>query len=398
MRHLLFSLFLAASPALANETSHGGTGDIGGNGGDGFSVGGAVLLFDDVEFANDFVPNAQAEFAATLAPVMKRLKDELKLPAFTRVLEDSLYGRTTLWHFVDVNLRDVGNEGSTNLAILAFNKVQVAVNRDDIVQIDRAAYEKMAPASRARLFLHEALWTGLNGAASSGGKVRQLVGLIARETLPPRPNFINFARQIIGESDSSLLLSALAEDAASMPTRIGCRGDLFGRFVTTGGGCRDIQSGLIWSRGRSDKDPGLVATMARHAGRDEDVLAWLQDYKNTAYCRDLRDGGYGDWRTATTRDLFTLDADAVAHVLPMTDSALAAARIWAIDQSYIAKAGGDNMTGEIVLRSIDRATWDVVPFGPSGIVIRQDGRGGVIHEAGPNGTPGYAVFCVRGDS
>jgi hypothetical protein len=392
----LLMTVLAAAPARARDG-----GDVAGNGGDGFSVGDAVQLFDDVEFAEDFVPGERPEYRQFLLPQIARLKSELRLPAFTKVLEDSLLGRTTLWHFVNVHLRDVPDEGSTNV-VLAYNKVQIAINRANLVQIDRAAFEMMRADSRARLFLHEALWTGLDGdVGPHGDTVRQLVALIARDSLPPRPNFINFVRDIVGNRPLSPLLAALNDDAATEGTpRPGCKDDMDGRFVSSGGGCKDVTSGLIWSKLRSDKDPSVLETFAGRAQSQygDPRNGWSTypvSYLNSIFCRDLRDGGFSDWRTPTTSEVFTLDSEALRQGLLSTPAATGAERVWLVDESY---RGPNSVNAAVFLRSLAVDAFEVFPYQSAGIVGDNFNGGQVVFSSDGTGPLGYAVFCVRAGS
>jgi len=154
-------------------------------------------------------------------------------------------------------------------------------------------------------------------------------------------------------------------------------------FATFDGGCKDLQTGLIWSRRASakytwqeaiwDSARTVMPADASDWGRTNDyppvssasaITVW--DWSTTAACHNLNEGGMTDWRMPTQNELLLL----VAHLHAGTPP-------------YLAGTGN-----ETVISSSYR-------HGPSSdLVAGVNLVTGVGDEYFPEF---HAVYCVRGD-
>jgi hypothetical protein len=89
------------------------------------------------------------------------------------------------------------------------------------------------------------------------------------------------------------------------------------RFATSEGGCKDLATGLVWSAlfAQSDEWYGAIwdarsgpVADAWDLGRTNDFApgAALNDYNPAAACHNLAEGGYQDWRVATSVEALSL--------------------------------------------------------------------------------------------
>ncbi|MBF0316440.1 MAG: DUF1566 domain-containing protein [Oligoflexia bacterium] len=149
-------------------------------------------------------------------------------------------------------------------------------------------------------------------------------------------------------------------------------------FTTNKGGCRDETTGLVWSKsslGLLDWHTAVWSSTATHSAPQDAYDATSNDYdsgictgncdaQGTAYCHDLYEGGYKDWRLPSFTELLGV--------------------------SGAAKAGthlrGSNLNGLHWTSSTNGAA-----TGQAFTIIPATGGA-----AGNNKPNGYNVICVRG--
>jgi len=72
-----------------------------------------------------------------------------------------------------------------------------------------------------------------------------------------------------------------------------CKIEAAGKFISTGGGCKDLVTGRVWSRNTTSPERG--ASFWTFSGA-------------TGYCSNLVEGGYTDWRMPTRDEMKAVSA------------------------------------------------------------------------------------------
>jgi len=209
----MLRLGLATILAIFTWTSVGlaRTGSEVGNGGDAIETGGATKIFDEVEYDQAFLPDTTGEAWSMVDGDLTILAK--KLPQTANYLRSVFSGGTSLWWFVSVQLKDIADEGPTDV-VITFEKEQIAANKDGVVQIRHDLWDKLTPRSQAVLLMHEALWTAIGAQnIDSGAQIRQLSALLLSDQLQSisTVNLAKFIHQFIGPAHADAKLYALVD-------------------------------------------------------------------------------------------------------------------------------------------------------------------------------------------
>lgn len=179
----LMALSLLAVPCLA-----GASGEKSGQEGHGavvFETGDALRVFDAMEFPQESIIPAQLpEYQQIVKPALETLKT--KLPKLAKKMEAMFErGINPRWYLVSYTLRPAHDEGNTHL-VVTYEREQVALNDDGIIQIQKKLWDKLSAFDRAILLIHEVIWsTAEDGGIlpNSGEAVRKLSTLIVDKNL-----------------------------------------------------------------------------------------------------------------------------------------------------------------------------------------------------------------------
>lgn len=156
------------------------------NGDDVLLIGEAAKTLDEVEFSGAFQPQEETEAWAIIDAQLTQL--EKRLPHAGSFLRSLFFRGRLTWHFVDAQLRDLSDEGPTNV-IITQEKIQIAINSGTLVQIYKTVWDKLNSRSRAVVMFHEAMWIA-NGKRSlkTGESVRRLLAILMDKNLESYSN------------------------------------------------------------------------------------------------------------------------------------------------------------------------------------------------------------------
>jgi hypothetical protein len=172
--YLVTGLSLISIVSARGETHGGEILEIGGN---------AVKVFDEVEYAEPFLPDQAGKPWNRVETQLKYLK--AKLPLTGKYLEDFFHDGTIVWWLVGVKLKTIDDSGQSHL-LVTFRKEQIAANSGNTVQIRKDLWSLLDDESKATLLMHEMLWSAVSGHVKDGASVRQLSRYLLH------PSFQNF--------------------------------------------------------------------------------------------------------------------------------------------------------------------------------------------------------------
>lgn len=196
MKTLLFTMLLFAFPALAldGKETHGG---------DTVQIGRATKVFDQVEYDDPFLPETTGDPWTRISTQMQALRT--KLPYTADYLESFFKDGNTIWWFVKAQLRDIADQGATNIW-LTVDSEQAAINTKGVIQIRKDIWNRLNDDGKATLLMHEMLWSAVGeGAVGNGAKIRFLSRLFLNPNLGKfsAANLAKFIKQDLVKSPLS---------------------------------------------------------------------------------------------------------------------------------------------------------------------------------------------------
>lgn len=130
-------------------------------GGDAFdlsSQGQPLQMWDTIEYGKPFHPTDLPEYELIQKQIAILKPKAPKTAAFL----EYLFKDAAMWFFVKPKLKNTPATGESSLdpSILTFEKIQAAATNPErkLIQINEGVWNKLDPAARAFLLLHEALW------------------------------------------------------------------------------------------------------------------------------------------------------------------------------------------------------------------------------------------------
>lgn len=184
-------------------------------GDDVFDVGGAIKVFDEIEYSEAIQPD-KAMAWKELEPKLKDL--EVKLPNTGRYLRSFFQGGRILWWLADAKLKD-RIEGETSDVIITYEQEQASVQKNGVVLIRKDIWEKLSAKSQAVLMFHQAMWNAIGEQyVKPESKIRALTSLILIQDLTTIDveHLARFIKQFIGPSAAQTRFGALVDYDLSM--------------------------------------------------------------------------------------------------------------------------------------------------------------------------------------
>ncbi|MBI1859783.1 MAG: DUF1566 domain-containing protein [Deltaproteobacteria bacterium] len=291
----LSAILLAMAVITGSSFAKDGSGS---HGGDLIEIGGAKHVFDVLEYDKEFAPTELEEYTTLIAPKIAILKN--KLPRVGRYMENIFTrGIQPRWYFVKYSLKEINDEGPTNLLILSYKKVQVAINSGRVIQIDEGLFKELPARERAYLLMHEAVISAIGvELVRDGSELRSLGAFFLHKNLG------QFTTQEIGQEILGIVKEpeSKLETLATMDT--GGSGTLLGKseYVDlstlsdgkTPSSClsasdhcvfQQLSTGLNWTRNFADEIGNKSWTEAN------------------GFCSKLTQwGGHSRWRLPTLRE------------------------------------------------------------------------------------------------
>jgi len=150
-----------------------------GNGGVGIQIGGAVKVFDQVEYEEPMTPQSTGNPWALIDGQLRVL--ETKLPSTSRYLRGFFEQGKIVWWFVHATLKPTCDEGKTDL-LITYRHEQIAAHNGMIVQIRKDIWDQLDDDAKATLLMHEMLWSALGSSYFGDASI---IRMLSRYLLHP---------------------------------------------------------------------------------------------------------------------------------------------------------------------------------------------------------------------
>ena len=197
---------------LALDSAYASRGSEGGNGGEVFEIGERVILFDALEYGENFDPKNvnDAKPWEIIDNRLNKLKD--KMPATADYLRSFFSHGKMVWWFIteeQIKLAPTGTAGDTNV-IITYKQEQIAVNSKGMVQIRKQLWDKLTDRQKAWLLTHEMFWSALGDPyIGNGQSIRALTALLMGKQIEDFTtyNLARFMNRYIGDDGRRSKLS-----------------------------------------------------------------------------------------------------------------------------------------------------------------------------------------------